>query len=721
MLAHQVHLPSFLAGLSVEIVAVGVAADRGIVVHRNDEVKVEEKRYGLTDNTNETPPRTPILRQIESATVGDYDLWAGSYDEVNSAHNRKVQLYQRFGDFSLLKIVSLSSCGLDDNDANALAHILTLRQTGILQMDLSYNKLTGIAHNEYVGFERMFAAIADRHCRLRALNLRGNRIHCEGARAVAIALKQNCNLTELDISEGYLSRNMDSHKVDYSGIIAIAKSMTFNSHMWHLTMDTTFCDDEAGKELGYALASTKTLKTFSGVPIKETLSNLIRKIRIPSRTGVCGTYMGVYLIDKCSAFTYPLPARLDTMKICSIHISDSLIDALCQSLRNNHGLQRLDIKFEDEETNEKVKLNGQQMKKLALSMAENKGITAIDISNHEIGDEGGKALAGLIDKKMGNSCSHELVYKPCLVSVSAKGNSIKNVGAEKLAQSLHNNRVLTHLDISNNPIGDNEAFRKFFDALRFRSSLISLNISNCFRLTQCEVKTCLSSNESDRNTSEEEDESSLESSSDDEEVPTKSRQKQWEKVYDDESRQFYFANRESGESRWDKPTVDEGYWSSDDDSSAADESKEEKPFYHIKVRRLLLGDESNDEEDEDGDASCDGNSQLEDWENDARDTNGSNIKTLSNEEKESAALAIAELIFDNGETGNLTSLDISCNNIGDQNMHFIFEALKSNGTLTSLSCGGNNMWVNGSLSLLAETLSSRNAIEHLSLKGETRR
>ena len=52
-------------------------------------------------------------------------------------------------------------------------------------------------------------------------------------------------------------------------------------------------------------------------------------------------------------------------------------------------------------------------------------------------------------------------------------------------------------------------------------------------------------------------------------------------------------------------------------------------------------------------------------------------------------------------------------------MHFIFEALKSNGTLTSLSCGGNNMHViNGSLSLLAETLSSRNAIEHLSLKGE---
>ena len=59
---------------------------------------------------------------------------------------------------------------------------------------------------------------------------------------------------------------------------------------------------------------------------------------------------------------------------------------------------------------------------------------------------------------------------------------------------------------------------------------------------------------------------------------------------------------------------------------------------------------------------------------------GSNIRTLSNEEKESAALAIAELIFDNGETGNLTALDISCNNIGDQNMHFIFEALKSNGT-----------------------------------------
>ena len=43
VLARQVHLPSFLAGLSVEIVAVGAAADRDIVVHRNDEVKVEEE------------------------------------------------------------------------------------------------------------------------------------------------------------------------------------------------------------------------------------------------------------------------------------------------------------------------------------------------------------------------------------------------------------------------------------------------------------------------------------------------------------------------------------------------------------------------------------------------------------------------------------------------------------------------------------------------------
>ena len=146
---------------------------------------------------------------------------------------------------------------------------------------------------------------------------------------------------------------------------------------------------------------------------------------------------------------------------------------------------------------------------------------------------------------------------------------------------------MTHLDISNNPIGDNEAFRKFFDALRFRSSLISLNISNCFRLTQCEVKTCLSSSESDRNTSEDEDESSLES--DDEEVPTKIRQKQWERVYDDESRQFYFANRESGESRWDKPTVDEGYWSSEDDTSVADESKGRNRSIILKLDDCYLG------------------------------------------------------------------------------------------------------------------------------------
>ena len=34
-------------------------------------------------NTDDTPPRTPMVRQIGSATVGD-DLWrAINYDEVN--------------------------------------------------------------------------------------------------------------------------------------------------------------------------------------------------------------------------------------------------------------------------------------------------------------------------------------------------------------------------------------------------------------------------------------------------------------------------------------------------------------------------------------------------------------------------------------------------------------------------------------------------------------
>ena len=344
----------------------------------------------------------PPCRHVESATVGDYDLWAGKHDEVNEAHEGKLRLYQKFGDFSLLKIVSLSTCGLDHNDLNAIAHILTLRQSGILQMDLSYNVLTGPAANQYVGFERFFAAVGDRHCRLRALNLRGNRIHCEGARAVAIALKQNCNLTELDISEGYLCRNMDGHSVDYSGIIAIAKSLTHNSHMWHLTMDTVFCNDEAAIELGAALTSTETLKTFSKIPIKETLLNNVRKINIPNSTGNPGAFVGLYLMNRCSKFTYPIPARLDTMRICNVHVTDPYIDLLCQSLKKNNGLQLLDLSHSiDSNITDTTKINSQRMKKLSIALNENTGITALDISNHNIGDEGGVALADLISKKMG--------------------------------------------------------------------------------------------------------------------------------------------------------------------------------------------------------------------------------------------------------------------------------------------------------------------------------
>ena len=42
-------------------------------------------------------------------------------------------------------------------------------------------------------------------------------------------------------------------------------------------------------------------------------------------------------------------------------------------------------------------------------------------------------------------------------------------------------------------------------------------------------------------------------------------------------------------------------------------------------------------------------------------------------------------------------------------MAFIVEALKSNGTLTSLSCGGNDMSPFGTLPFLAQTLGGRNA------------
>ena len=41
------------------------------------------------------------------------------------------------------------------------------------------------------------------------------------------------------------------------------------------------------------------------------------------------------------------------------------------------------------------------MKKISSAIDANKGLTALDISNHAIGDEGGKALADLIRKKDG--------------------------------------------------------------------------------------------------------------------------------------------------------------------------------------------------------------------------------------------------------------------------------------------------------------------------------
>ena len=46
------------------------------------------------------------------------------------------------------------------------------------------------------------------------------------------------------------------------------------------------------------------------------------------------------------------------------------------------------------------------------------------------------------------------------------------------AETLHINRVLTHLNLSSNPIANRGAFSKLLKHLQFKSSLVSLNLSN---------------------------------------------------------------------------------------------------------------------------------------------------------------------------------------------------------------------------------------------------
>ena len=608
------------------------------------------------------PPGTPILRNIHSATVGDYALWDGN-EEAHDAHEIEQELYRRFGDFSLLKIVNLSSCGINDKSMSAIAHILSLKKTGILQMDLSYNKLTGESGEEYVGFERFVSAISDRHCRLRALSLRGNKIYCEGARALAVALEQNCNLTELDISESLLATNMGTHDVDFSGLERIASALHRNFNLRHLVMETVYCETKTAFNIGQALVSTRNLHTFCGIPIKKALANDLRKLSLKKNIGNIGLFVAACLLQRTASFVVPIPCRLDTLRFPNVHITDRLVKEIATGLRLNAGLMVLDLTNAEKITDERLLLHHKRVETLCSALKENKGLTELKVGNHQFGDRGARAIASLISQKMGQSCSHHLVHESKLVSISLANNNISNVGAEALAESLRINRVMTHLDISCNRIADRGGVVQFLEALRRKNNLISLNLSSCL---SSNLKVDAEKQMKEKELADMEDRADEEGKNEPKEcyVPSEF------KINALEGYEIDFSNRTEPMAS----NSSDSDWTSDDDEF---------------------------------------NSSL------VRQKESDLIVSLTQEEKADAAIALSIFCFENGPHGTLTNLDISNNGLGDTNMCIIMEALKTNATLTSLSIGGNGLSMSGeAIPLLIKVLSARTAMEHISLQGE---
>eukprot|EP00945_MAST-04E_sp_MAST-4E-sp1_P007536 g7536.t1 len=725
---------------------------------------------------------TPILRDVQSASVGDWRLWDGLEEAHEEGHAAVQKLFKLHGDFSSLKIVNLSCCGLDHRDLGGLSHILSLKQSGILQIDLSYNSLTGATGQEYVGFERFASAIADKKCRLRALNLRGNKLYCEGARALAIALEQNCNLTELDISETLLSQHMESHAVDFSGLMRIAKALPRNTHLFHLNMETVYTEPETALEFGKALTSTHTLKTFCGMPVRDVLQNKVRKLKVSTCTGNIGAFVASEMVMRTSVFgTGAHPCRLDTLRLCELHMCDKLVDELAKGLRRHRGLKLLDLDAQEKslrgDAYGDILLNPKRIAMIAEALKENSSLTELRVCNNEFGDEGVITIAELIDAKMGKSCSDRLVNEPQLVSLQLENNEISCNGAMRIAETLHINRVLTHLNLSSNPIANRGAFSKLLKHLQFKSSLVSLNLSNTlFSHRDRQVEDDEKAAEEARNNNFAkllEDKATIEATKEGKLVllheleneiqslkdeiirikssarPNRGVRMRNEKIRDREKQcrqlateldelepkllhtleKILIAEEEQRE-------LEAAVHAAENGSSAEEESEDESVISEIysevdsilgpiKKRPPIIGFVPAEYKIRslEGDSMYTGQQSLSDSSSESDgsedgDDESIALKTTAGE-RQDAALALSVFLFENGEGGTLTDLDISNNNLGDENLALVVESLRTNATLTSLKMGGNNLTSDGiAFPLLRNVLGQRTALEHISLCGD---
>lgn len=147
-----------------------------------------------------------------------------------------------------LRVLSLSNCDLDDNDALVLANAITknCKQLPLVTLQLSFNNLTS------KGVEALMNAVWSLS-RLEQLQLDNNKMEGRGAQVVSAVLGSVKTLKKLDVGFNAISG---------TGMKLLMKAVAQNSNLVSLTISGNTIDTGSAKAVAYALAHNSSLKSL---------------------------------------------------------------------------------------------------------------------------------------------------------------------------------------------------------------------------------------------------------------------------------------------------------------------------------------------------------------------------------------------------------------------------------------------------------------------------
>ena len=411
--------------------------------------------------------------------------------------------------FDALKNTSIRKLKLDQNNlknvtniGKALANNLTLKE-----LDLSHNKLgdedvaeiaAGLAHNTS----------------LETLDLSWNKIGQEGWNVLFDTIKSNTSIRELKLCHNKLWK-----------VTNIWKALATNQTLKELDLSHNNLGEEDAAEIAAGLAHNISLETLDlrsnnigikgGIALFDTLksnTSIIRKIKVShSNLWDVTNNQTLKVLDLSHnklgdedvaeiAAGLAHNTSLETLDLSWNNIGQEGWNVLFDTIKSNTSIRKLKLNRNNLKnvTNIGQLLDNQTLKELDLSknnlgdedvaeiaagLAHNTSLETLELSENNIGIKGGIALFDALKnntsiRKLKLSANHlwNMTNNQTLKELDLSKNNLGDEDAAKIAAGLAHNTSLETLDLSENNIGIKGGIA-LFDALKSNTSIRKLKLN----------------------------------------------------------------------------------------------------------------------------------------------------------------------------------------------------------------------------------------------------